>query len=107
MATQNPTGLRNLLAYLSAHPWVHSSSAAPRVTTGLLKFEFYADARLWFRRHPQDDVMYVPLGCSETGSETGLSIDREGFTVEKFGLSIRYSFVPDSLAPRPPISGGA
>ncbi|HKI19186.1 MAG TPA: hypothetical protein VKA15_14975 [Isosphaeraceae bacterium] len=95
-----PTNLRELVAYLEERPRVRITGPSPHSLEPVMREELYlywADGLMWFQ--PFDGPpCHIFVGCklkAAAGSATGLAFDAEGFTVTKFGVSIRVEYLPD------------
>ena len=94
-----PTNLTQLVEFLTQHPRVRESCGDPRVTAaGDMTFLETREGGLWFRcRHNFN--RYLPVDCGMTPAESGFLFDAEGFAVEKFGVTIRYTYLADEGTP--------
>jgi hypothetical protein len=87
-----PTNFRELLEYLAVRPRVMASCDDPKFPSGPRTFVRYELGRLWFA-DDQHVESFIPINCRVSGSETGILIDAQGFTIEKFARQFRYDFV--------------
>lgn len=87
-----PTNFRELLEHLRSQPRVRIEGPAPGEVREA-DFERYRDGRMWFR-----DGRFIPISCTlkpeAAASETGIDFDAGGFTVRKFGATMRVAYLP-------------
>ncbi len=99
LAVFPPASLAQLLAWLSEHPHVRITGPVPwsaEIVSRDEVFLRYGDGSMWFRNHRSDT--HIPLHClrseAAAASETGIEFDGTGFTVSKFGTTIRVEYLP-------------
>lgn len=89
-----PHNLTELVAFLTATPWLTVTSTIPGVQLGRRTFLRFESGRIWTRDELGRQT-FVPIGCRAHGDETGLTIDDRGFTIEKFGTRIRFDYAEE------------
>lgn len=89
-----PTNLQELIAYLQVRPWVDATSDVAALQ-GRRRFLKAAGGALWFRNPLTRSDTFLPVNCGLVDSETGIEFDDGGFTVLKFGKTIRFNYVAD------------
>lgn len=96
-----PQTMRDLVPYLTAHPDVeiHRPEHTSRRTGAVIlqmrdvcRFSKQAGGGLWFVE-PGGEEHYLPIDCGMTAAETGVELDEAGFTLTKFGLPIRVTYL--------------
>jgi hypothetical protein len=97
-----PTNLRELAAYLTANPRVRKTVPRPAGLAPIVReesFLTFENGRLWFLAEGLAGT-FIPISCTLTPqdaqAETGILFDEEGFTVTKFGASIRVDYLPSA-----------
>ena len=58
----------------------------------VLIFDRAANGGLWFHT-PFGIERYVPIDCGKTPAETGVLFRRDGFSLTKFRVTIRYTYL--------------
>lgn len=92
--TKTPESLRELYDWLTAPPRLRSECDDPRIPPDPpMSFIGQADGGLWFSTPTRP--RYIPIDCGLTASESGVTFRRDGFDVTKFGVTIRYFYLPD------------
>lgn len=96
-----PKTLREVVRYLADHPEVeihrpeHTSTRTGQVIPeerSRCRFRASAGGGLWFDASPGREH-YLPIDCGMTEAETGVTLDEGGFTLVKFGIAIRVTYV--------------
>jgi len=96
--TSPPTSLRELLAYLADHPKVRVTSTDPRLqgACGERAYSHAGEGRLYFTDQAGKSS-FLPVDCTLTDAaaraESGLSFRPDGFTFEKFGAALVYTYL--------------
>lgn len=92
-----PSCLRDLVPFLSRRPYVRCEGLDQVVTDE--RFLREEAAGLWFLREDADGAtrdVFLPVNRRQgraAAHETGLAFDADGFTITKFGRSIRYTYL--------------
>jgi hypothetical protein len=93
-----PANLRDVIVWLLEHPYVRITGPTPRSlkpSTREEAFVRYEDGSLWFRGF--DGESHIPVTCTRSDAaaraQTSIEFDRTGFTVGKFGASIRVEYL--------------
>ncbi len=105
LAVFPPASLAQLLMWLNEHPAVLYHGPTPDSAELVYRVEAfvrYTEGRLWFaadaRLHsPFEPDHFIPLDCRSGAAaefETGIEFDGTGFTVSKFGTTIRVEYLP-------------
>jgi len=95
-----PASLSQLLTWLNEHPAVMYHGPTPdsaKLVRRVETFVRYTDRRLWFSHDATSPDHYIPLDCliDHAGEcETDIEFDAQGFSVEKFGVTIRVEYLP-------------
>lgn len=92
-AGETPDNLVALVAYLKEHPRVFTECDREGVPSGERRFVRVANGGLWFRDN-RGKESYLPVDCGLTAAETGVAFHPGGFDVTKFGVTIRYRYLP-------------
>lgn len=94
-----PKSLRDLVGYLTDHKFCELTDTRGRVE--IVRFNRAADGGLWFDGPKRSHYVPVRCGVGEADlSETGVAFDPEGFSLTKFGVSIRVRYLtPASMEP--------
>ncbi len=95
-----PTNFRELVCYLTANRHVRVTGPTPESVSPVTRdetFLFASMGRLWFQPDSGAPPHHMPLDCTITEAaakhETGLEFDAAGFTLTKFGVSIRVEYL--------------
>ena len=87
-----PRSLRKLIEYLGRRPFVIDKRTNER-----WGFVCCSESGLWFE-DAWTESRYIPLNCGKVDAETGVTFDDAGFTVTKFGRSLRFEYAVEAPA---------
>lgn len=88
-----PESLIGLVSYLQDRPRVHATyPPSLRQVDQVLRFQNLRGGGLWWRGESDGQDHFTPIDCGMTRAESGFNFDAAGFTLMKFGVSIRFDY---------------